>query len=220
MRRVMNTWSRQSSSSYSGAERRIDAVVQSVATALSVGAVTWLVFTSWQTNTFPGLAIYGFGLVATFASSFIYTHLASGSSKELWRRVDHAVIFALIAGTYTPLAAYRLPEPWSVTILALVWSAALVGMFLKFAYPRRFEYAGLALCIVIGLTGIFFFRQLLQTVTPLAFARLVAGIVLYLLGTVMLQLHRLRFHNAIWHLLVLAAAGVHFLAIAKEFVGR
>jgi hemolysin III len=214
----MNTWSHQTSSSYTNGEQRVDAAIQGLAATLGVAAVIWLIATHWSAHTLAGLTIYGVSLAMTFVTSLAYGHISSGPSKELWRRIDHAIIFALIAGTYTPLAAYRLPEPWSVTVLAVMWSAALAGMVLKFVYPRRFEYVGMALCIIMGLTGVLFIHTLLLTLSPMTLRLLVVGVALYLIGTIALQLHRLRFHNAIWHLLVLAAAGVQFVAIATEFV--
>lgn len=216
----MNTWSQNSSSSYTDRERRADVIIQWTGLTLATGAVAWLIVTCRRSDFLAGLAVYGASLVLTLSASLIYSHLSSGRSKELWRRVDHAMIFALIAGTYTPLAAYRLPEPWSIAVLAVLWSTALIGIGGKFLYPRRFEYIGLILCIVMGLTGVFFIRTLLHTLLPATFALLVAGIVSYLLGTVVLQLHRVRFHNAIWHFFVLAAAGLHFAAMALEFAAR
>jgi hemolysin III len=216
----MNTWSRESSSSYTDTESRIDLAVQALATTFSVAAIVWLLSLTWRSGALPGLIVYSATLIATFASSLVYSHLVSGRAKELWRRVDHAVIFLLIAGTYTPLAAYRLPSPWGITVLAIVWGAATGGVFLKFAYPRRFEHSGLALCIVMGLTGAFFVRPLLRSMTSGALELLLAGAGCYLIGAVVLQLHRLRYHNALWHFLVFAGASAHLLAMAKEFSGQ
>jgi hemolysin III len=116
------------------------------------------------------------------------------------------MIFVMIAGTYTPLATHRLSYPWSLTMLLIVWIGAAVGIVLKCAFPRRFEYAGLALCVA--------------SMTATNFALLVAGMCAYLAGVCVLLLSHIRFHNAAWHALVLIAAILQFAAIARELVTR
>lgn len=213
---LANTWSREAIA-YTAIERRVDGVVQICANLLAVVGAGWLILNASST-TRPSLAIYGFGLVAVFASSLAYTFASPGGSKEMLRRLDHAMIFVMIAGTYTPLAAHRLPYPWNVTTLLIVWIGAAAGIFVKCAFPRRFEYAGLVLCVAMGLSGLTALGPIHASMTATNFSLLIAGACVYLVGVCVLLFHQLRFHNAGWHALVLIAASLHFAAIARELV--
>jgi hemolysin III len=84
------------------------------------------------------------------------------------------MIFVMIAGTYTPLAAYRLPYPWSITMLTTVWTGAALGITLKCAFPRRFEYAGLVLCVALGLSGLVTIGRLHASMLVADFGLLIA----------------------------------------------
>jgi hemolysin III len=213
---VTNTWSREATA-YTAAERQVDGVVQICANMLAVAGAIWLILNA-SSGTRLSLAIYGFGLVAVFASSLAYTFALPGSRKELLRRLDHAMIFVMIAGTYTPLAAHRLPYPWDIIMLMAVWIGAALGIILKCAFPRRFEYTGLALCVALGLSGLVTIGQLHASVSATDFGLLVAGMCAYIAGVGVLLLPQLRFHNAAWHALVLVAAILQFAAIARELV--
>jgi hemolysin III len=213
---VTNTWSHEASL-YTSAERHVDSVVQVCANLLAIAGAVWLVLNAGN-STRLSLAIYGFGLIAVFASSLAYTLALPGGWKERLRRLDHAMIFVMIAGTYTPLAAHRLPYPWDITMLMTVWIGAALGIILKCAFPRRFEYTGLALCVALGLSGLVTIGQLHASVSATDFGLLVAGMCAYIAGVGVLLLPQLRFHNAAWHALVLIAAILQFAAIARELV--
>jgi hemolysin III len=215
---LANTWSPEATD-YTAAERQVDGVVQVCANLLAVAGSVWLILNA-SSATRLSLAIYGFGLVAVFASSLAYGFALPGRTKELLRRLDHAMIFVMIAGTYTPLATHRLSYPWSLTMLLIVWIGAAVGIVLKCAFPRRFEYAGLALCVALGLSGVMTIVPLHASMTATNFALLVAGMCAYLAGVCVLLLSHIRFHNAAWHALVLIAAILQFAAIARELVTR
>jgi hemolysin III len=209
-------WS-QESTSYTSAERQVDAVIQICATLLAFSGMVWLIMNA-STATRLSLATYGFGLVAVFASSLAYTFAPTGRSKELLRRLDHAMIFVMIAGTCTPLAAHRLSYPWNNVMLLTVWVGALLGITLKCMFPRRFEYAGLILCVTLGLSGLVGLWLMHSAMTATNLNLLIAGGCVYLIGVAVLLLDRVRFHNAGWHALVLIAASLHFAAIARELV--
>jgi hypothetical protein len=87
-------------------------------------------------------------------------------------------------GPVRVLAAYRLPAPRDIAVQATMWTCALGCVGLKFLYARRFEYFGLALCIVMGLTGLLFVRTLFHALRPSNFELIVAGAITYRVGTV------------------------------------
>lgn len=123
----------------------------------------------------------------------------------------------MIAGSYTPFAVNLVAPPWGLVLCVAVWTAAAAGIVLKLGWPRRFERLGLALYLATG-------WMLLPAIGPMADglpARvlwlLLAGGVVYSLGTLAHLAHRVAFHNALWHAMVLAAAALHFAAVAAAF---
>lgn len=124
----------------------------------------------------------------------------------------------MIAGTCTPLAAHRLSYPWNNVTLLTVWVGAVLGLALKCIFPRRFEYAGLILCVALGLSTLVSIGLMHSATAATNLDLLVAGACVYLIGVAALLLERVRFHTAVWHTLVLIAASLHFAAITRELV--
>ncbi|MBE7212628.1 MAG: hemolysin III family protein, partial [Gluconacetobacter diazotrophicus] len=100
------------------------------------------------------IASYLLGLLASFSISTVYNMAPLGRLKSRLRRYDHAAIFLLIAGTYTAIAGLSLPSSWSLPLLGLVWSGAVVGMALKLFAVGRHERLGLVLYLGLGWVGI------------------------------------------------------------------
>jgi hemolysin III len=138
-------------------------------------------------------------------------------SKQVLRRLDHAAIFIMIAGTYTPLAVNRLGHSGAI-ILAVIWCAATFGVAMKVLFPRRFEAASMALYLAMGWLIVTVIAPLAHTMAALDFWLLVAGGLVYSAGVIFYLLERIPYHKAIWHGAVLAAAVLQFSAIALEFV--
>ena len=205
---------------YSRAERRADALVHVLGVVFAlVGGGTLLaaVWAVGNARATASVAVYCLGLAAMLGVSAVYNLAPPGPAKEMLRRVDHAVIFVMIAGSYTPFAVNLVARPWGMVLCVAVWTTALAGVVLKLAWPRRFERLGLVLYLATG-------WMLLPAIGPMAAglpARvlwlLVAGGVVYSLGTAVHLARRLPFHNAIWHAMVLAAAALHFAAVAVAF---
>jgi hemolysin III len=152
--------------------------------------------------------VYAICLVTMLGCSTAY-HLATGGEthRALFRRLDHAAIFLMIAGTYTPFADRAEPA-----MTMLIWAVALGGAGLKLLAPARFEQD-----VVIYLAfGWMVFAALHPVVTmldPVAIVLLVAGGILYSIGAGVHLCARLPFHNAIWHIFVVCAAGCHYAAV-------
>ena len=163
-----------------------------------------------------GASLYGAGLLAMLTCSAGYNLWPPSPTKELWRRFDHAAIFLMIAGTYTPLLLNRVGGPWGFGLLAFVWTAALFGAGIKLAFPRRWESMTLALYIGLGWCIVIAFNPLLQAVSMNSLILIAAGGVIYTIGVVFHLWERLPYQNAIWHWLVLAAASCHYFAIFNE----
>ena len=138
--------------------------------------------------------------------------------REFLRRLDHAAIFVMIAGTYTPFTACVLDGAYAIWFTAAIWVAALAGVAVKLAYSRRFEWASIAVYLTLGWSVVIFMQPLLAALDRPTLILLVSGGVLYSIGAGIHRWRRLPFHDAIWHGLVLIAAGCHYAAILQRVV--
>jgi hemolysin III len=129
------------------------------------------------------------------------------------RRLDHAAIYVLIAATYTPFALSLASHHSSVALLLLVWIGAAAGVVLKLAYPRRYEAAGTILYLALGWCFLAGAEEFFVVLTDAARALLLCGGALYTGGVAIHHWRSLRFHNALWHSIVLVAAACHYVAV-------
>ncbi|WP_424811038.1 PAQR family membrane homeostasis protein TrhA [Roseococcus sp. YIM B11640] len=157
-----------------------------------------------------GIGLYSAGLLATFVCSALYNTAPTGQWKARLRRWDHAAIFAMIAGTVSPLALLAIGGQLGWTFFAVIWSGALAGASLKLFAPGRFERAAIGAYLALGWLGFMMVAPLAEVLSARDSSLLLAGGLLYSVGVVAHLWTRLPFHNAIWHALVLIAAGCHF----------
>lgn len=203
---------------YTPAERLADAIIHALGVGFAVGAAVWLsLHAQGDTVSVLSLAAYGLGLMAMLCASAAY-NLWDGAGKEMLRRIDHAMIFVMIAGTYTPFVVLRLPAGSATWLGAIVWCGAMMGVVLKLLFPRRFEKTSLALYMGLGWAVVMVFDPLIENVARSTFDFLVAGGILYTVGVPICMARQLPFHNAVWHACVLAAAICHFISITTEFI--
>jgi hemolysin III len=203
---------------YSRHERLADAVVHVLGIVFAINASLWLLFHVTGLSVVVSVTIYCIGLLAMIGFSAAYNLMPHHRpSKQVLRRFDHAAIFIMIAGTYTPLAMNRLGESGTV-ILAVIWCAATSGVVLKVLFPRRFEMASLALYLGMGWLVVTVISPLAHAMAAFDFWLLIAGGFVYSAGVVFYVIERIPYHKAIWHGAVLAAAILQFSAIALEFV--
>ncbi len=147
--------------------------------------------------------------------SALYNLAATGSRKALLRRFDHAAIFMMIAGTYTPVALLAVGGASGRALLAVVWTGAAGGIALKLLAPRRFERVSVAAYLLLGWAGLAALDPLLAALPPRDLALLAGGGLLYSLGVAVHLSTGLPYHNALWHALVLAAAACHYAVVLR-----
>lgn len=203
---------------YSRIEHRADAVVHVLGILFAINASLWLLANVTGLDVVVSVSVYCAGLLAMVGFSAAYNLMPHHRpSKQVLRRLDHAAIFIMIAATYTPFAVNRLGYPAGNAILAAIWVTATAGVVLKLVYPRRFEYLSLALYLGMGWMVIAVLKPLAQSMAMVDFWLLVGGGLVYSAGVIFYVLDRLPFHKAIWHGFVLAAAVLHYSAVAAEF---
>lgn len=174
-----------------------------------------------------GAAVYAVSLSALFGSSAMY-HRLKWSPRALgrMRRLDHAMIFVLIAGTYTPICLLVLHGAWSVAILALAWAGAITGIAIKILSIDRLANLGGAMYIALGWLVIVAMPQIVHGFTPVGLALLFAGGVLYTTGAVVLwrgwpnPSPRWFGYHEVWHSMVIAASACHYAAIMLLLIRR
>ena len=192
-------------------EWRADLAVHTLGLGLgAAGAIVMLAVTN-RTQLLP-VAVYLFGLLAMLSCSAVYNAWPSSRYREALRRLDHAAIFVMIAGTYTPLTL-RLPAAWATGLAAGVWAAALVGVAAKLWQPRKVETLSVVLYLALGWIGLVAAGPLLASLDRTTLVLLLLGGLVYSGGVVFHLSKNGRYSRALWHACVLVAAGVHYAAI-------
>jgi hemolysin III len=159
------------------------------------------------------VSVYAAGLLAMLGFSAAYNLWPISRSKWLLRRFDHSAIYVLIAATYTPIFAQLQDRAFAMSLLAGVWSVAVVGIAVKLFFPGRFDRLSVGLYLAMGWSGIIAYDAGLSQLPQLAFWLILAGGLLYSFGVIFHAWQRLRFQNVIWHCFVLLGAACHYTAV-------
>lgn len=163
------------------------------------------------------LAAYLFGLLVMLACSAAYNLTPPSQLKWILRRFDHSAIFLLIAGTYTPLLPFLPDAAQSWTLGLVTWLGAAFGIAMKFLFPGRFDRLAILVYLALGWVVVTAAGAFMQVLPPQVLSLIVAGGILYTAGVIFYIWESLKFHNAIWHGIVAAAAACHFAAIAMLY---
>jgi hemolysin III len=207
---------------HAGCEILADRIVHTIGVGGGlVGGIALLAMAALSpaSGTVAPVAVYVAGLMAMLLCSALYhVHRYRPHGHHRWRdrlqRLDHAAIFAMIAGTYTPLALLALARPWNVIVTASVWAVAAVGIVLKLVRPRAVQRLSVPLYLLQGWMGLFALRELVAALSPATLALVLAGGLVYS-GGIVLHLSSRRYSVALWHCCVLSGAGCHYAAIAS-----
>lgn len=204
---------------YTRSERIADGFVHvaGIAGGITASAILAMIAVSRFEPTFAaGLGLYAFGLIAMLICSALYNMTGDGRSKAFFRRLDHAAIFMMIAGTYTPFALLLIGGRIGMGLLVFVWSVAGLGIVLKLVSPTSWEGLSIATYLLLGWTIVVVLDPLLASLSAMGIVFLVAGGLLYSLGVIFHKWTSLPYQNAIWHSFVLAAATCHFVAVLTD----
>lgn len=210
---------REAFPSYAPREILVDAAIHAVGITLGlIGCATLLVLAvPGPPGRSVALLVYGASLMAMLVCSALYNLAPIAPRKALLRRLDHAAIYLLIAGTYTPFG-YRLIESDSGPgLLLAVWGLALAGMAMKLRGPRLPEPWSSLTYVVLGWIALIAIEPLLAAVSPRAIHWLLAGGLVYTAGVPVHLSGRVPYQNAIWHAFVLVGAACHYMAVIQEF---
>ncbi len=196
-------------------ERLADLVVHLVGLALALvggGMLLGLAIGFGHLSRLAAAAIYAGGLLTMLALSTAYNFASSRFQPRL-RRFDHAGIFIMIAGSYTPFTTHHLTGVWAWGMTAAVWTIATFGVLAKLLLPGLGRSFWIVVYLALGWLMLIAVQPLLDSLGPVPLILLAAGGLLYTLGVGFYANKRLGYRRAVWHGHVVAAAAVHWVAV-------
>lgn len=202
---------------FSTGELLADGIVHTLALLAGVIAFSMLlghVLQRAEFGLFAALTVYAAGYFLMFGFSLAYNMTPPSALKWLLRRFDHSAIYVMIAGTYTAIVVQFDQPLWAWALGITVWFGAVLGVVVKVVLPGRYDRLSLIAYIALGWVGVLAIGPASAALPGVSLALIVAGGLTYVAGVAFYKWHALRFHNAIWHLCVAIAAGLHFAAVA------
>jgi hemolysin III len=164
----------------------------------------------WKIGSF---ALYGISMVALYLFSTLY-HALSGPAKRVFRKLDHTSIYVLIAGTYAPFALVCLRRAGGVSLFAVVWGLAALGIAQEFLLPKRIRAISVSLYLFMGWLAAAFYLPLLRAIGLNGMAWLLGGGLLYTAGVFFYLVDEKYAHShGVFHLFVLGGSVLHFVAV-------
>jgi hemolysin III len=191
--------------------------------ASSVAGLTLLiVFASlrgdaWHVVSFT---VFGLALLVLYAASTLYHAQRAGRLKAIFHRLDHAAIFVLIAGTYTPFLLTNLRGPWGWSLFGVVWGLCGAGAVFKLVFGERYRIASVVAYLFLGWLVVVALGPMLALVPHGGLWLLLAGGLCYSVGVIFYLWRRLRYHHAVWHAFVLGGSTCHYLAVLLFLLPR
>jgi len=201
---------------YSPLEEKINVNTHAVGLVLSVIALALLVTRAirqgdiWHIVSF---SIFGVSLCVLYAASTFYHNSKEPELRSKLRVFDHASIYVLIAGTYTPYTIVTLNGLTGWVIFGISWGLAISGIILKLFFTGKYDFISTLMYVFMGWIIIFAIKPLSINLSSDGIFWLIAGGISYTLGAVIYNIKKIKFNHAIFHIFVLFGSGCHFLSI-------
>jgi hemolysin III len=197
-------------------EESINALTHGLGAVLSLAGLVVLVVMAGRYGDawhIVSCTIYGVTMVLLFSSSTLYHSFRSERVKHIFRIIDHASIYLLIAGTYTPFVLVSLRGGWGWSLFGVVWGLALAGIVFQIFFVSRFRLLQTLIYLAMGWLAVIAIKPLLTSVPLPGLIWLLAGGLSYTVGALFYLWKKLHYHHAVWHLFVLAGSVCHYFAI-------
>lgn len=201
---------------YSKKEELANSITHGVGLALSLAALVILVsFASMKGDPWKiiSFSIYGASLIVLYTASTLYHSFSNVKVKHYLKIFDHAAIYLLIAGTYTPFMLVMLRESIGWILFGVVWLLALIGMCFKLFFTGKFNVLSTIIYLLMGWMVAIAFKPMVQYIPEGGLYWLLAGGLSYSLGVIFYLWKRVPYHHAIWHIFVLGGSIFHFFAV-------
>ncbi len=201
---------------YSASAERANALTHGLGAVLSVAALCMLVINASAiggTYRIVSVSVFGASMVLLYSASTWYHSVRDPRWKHWLRVFDHASIYLLIAGTYTPFTLVGLGGGWGWSLFGVVWGMALCGVTLKIFFVNKLPALSVGVYIGMGWLAIIAIKPVVAALPPAGLFWLVAGGLAYTFGVIFYCWESLRHNHAIWHLFVMTGTACHFISI-------
>jgi hemolysin III len=162
-----------------------------------------------------GVIAYGVSLILLYLASTVYHSTPGLRGNGLLQRLDHAAIFVLIAGTYTPFLLTKLRGTFGWITLGLIWGLTLATLVAKLVLTQTFTKPPVWLYVVMGWFGLLVFNQAMRSLSTASLVFLLVGGIFYTSGILFYKWKQLPFSHAIWHLFVISGSTFHFFSVMQ-----
>jgi hemolysin III len=203
---------------YSPLEEKTNIISHAIGLVLSIVALVIMVVRAslhgdaWHV---VSVSIFGASLIALYAASTMYHSAKDPKVRSRLRIVDHATIYLLIAGTYTPFTLVTLNGPVGWTIFGVSWGMAVAGVVLKLYFTGKYDVLSTLLYVFMGWIIIFAIKPLINSLSTEGLFWLFAGGLAYTCGAILYSIKKIKFNHAIFHLFVMLGSFCHFIAVYK-----
>jgi hemolysin III len=183
--------------------------------AVALGVLVWTARAHQDSLRLVTGAVFGASLVLLYGASTLYHAVRAPRTKHLAKLLDHASIYVLIAGTYTPFTLVTLAGPWGTGLFIAVWTLAVLGVALEAFWVYRPKWLSAAVYLAMGWMVVIASKQLFASLAPGGLWLLFGGGLFYSLGTVFYVMKKVPYMHAVWHAFVVAGSACHVLAVAR-----
>jgi len=201
---------------YSVSEERINVISHFIGLLASIVALVLLVQKACKHQDILyriSFIIFGLSLIVLYAASTLYHNEKKPKRRQALNVLDHAAIYVLIAGTYTPFSLVTLHGTYGWILFGVSWAAALLGIGFKLFFFGKYSKLSTVLYVAMGWVVIFAIKPLLNHLPPAGLFWLVMGGLFYTVGAVLYSKDQLKYNHAIFHIFVLLGSMCHFISI-------
>lgn len=180
-----------------------------------VGMTIMLVFAGLEGDSYKIAAsiIYGLAIILEYTASTLYHALTNLKAKHIFKILDHAAIYLLIAGTYTPYCLVTIREQSGILLLVIIWALALAGIASEAFWVFRPKWVSVVIYLIMGWLVVFSIGDVVANLAPMGLYLLIAGGLAYTIGTIFYVLKKVPYLHSIWHGWVLAGTVLHYFSI-------
>lgn len=196
-------------------EELANSITHGLGIPLSIAGLVILVVQAVKHSTWHvvGVSVFGASMILLYMASCIYHAIYAHRPKRVLQVLDHAFIFVLIAGTYTPFVLVNLRGTMGWWLFGIVWGLAIAGILMKAFFLPKFEKIGSLIYLAMGWLVCTVIAEVVAKVPHAGVVWLVIGGLCYTVGVIFFVMPKVRFAHAIWHLFVLAGSISHFFAV-------
>ncbi|MDG2151380.1 MAG: hemolysin III family protein [Polaribacter sp.] len=201
---------------YSDSEEQLNIWSHGLGLLASIVAFPFLLKKAFSYSDFWEIAsfiIYAFSLIILYAASTFYHAAKKPKKRRMLNIFDHAAIYVLIAGSYSPFCLVALKPYLGFYMFIAVWVFASTGIVLKLFFTGRFDKISTAMYLLMGWQVLFFIKPLIAALTSFGLNLLIAGGIFYTVGAILYSLKKMPYNHAIFHVFVLLGSVSHFTAL-------